>query len=139
MKVQSNDRPEKIQVIGNKTYLNLDIKDISYVAEGDVQVSMFEYEQFMFLNPVSESVLEQTEKNYRLQTIVVTTQNGNTFDGNETARNNMLSAINSAEFIGRTEETWKLADNSSVLVQLPELKEALALSIQEVGNIVKDY
>ena len=41
MKVQSNDRPEKIQVIGNKTYLNLDIKDISYVAEGDVQVSMF--------------------------------------------------------------------------------------------------
>ena len=139
MKVQSNDRPEKIQVIGNKTYLNLDIKDISYVAEGDVQVSMFEYEQFMFLNPVSESVLKQTEKNYRLQTIIVTTQNGNTFDGNETARNNMLSAINSAEFIGRTEETWKLADNSSVLVQLPELKEALALSIQEVGNIVKGY
>lgn len=138
MKVQSNDRPEKIQVIGNKTYLNLDIKDISYVAEGDVQVSMFEYEQFMFLNPVSESVLKQTEKNYRLQTIVVTTQNGNTFDGNETARNNMLSAINSAEFIGRTEETWKLADNSSVLVQLPELKEALALSIQEVGRIVTE-
>lgn len=139
MKVQSNDRPEKIQVIGNKTYLNLDIKDISYVAEDDAQVSMFEYEQFMFLNPVSESVLKQTEKNYRLQTIVVTTQNGNTFDGNETARNNMLSAINSAEFIGRTEETWKLADNSTVLVQLQELKEALALSIQEVGNIVKDY
>ena len=139
MKVQSNDRPEKVQVIGNKTYLNLDIKDISYVAEDDAHVSMFEYKQFMFLNPVSESVLKQTEKNYRLQTIVVTTQNGNTFDGNETARNNMLSAINSAEFIGRTEETWKLADNSTVLVQLPELKEALALSIQEVGNIVKDY
>ncbi len=139
MKVQSNDRPEKIQVIGNKTYLNLDIKDISYVAEDDAQVSMFEYEQFMFLNPVSESVLKQTEKNYRLQTIKVTTQNGNTFDGNETARNNILSAINSAEFIGRTEETWKLADNSTVLVQLQELKEALALSIQEVGNIVKAY
>ena len=33
----------------------------------------------------------------------------------------------------------KLADNSTVIVQLPELKEALALSIQEVGNIVKDY
>lgn len=138
MKVQSNDRPEKIQVIGNKTYLNLDIKDISYVAEGDVQVSMFEYEQFMFLNPVSESVLKQTEKNHRLQTIKVTTQNGNTFDGNETARNNMLSAITSAEFIGKTEEYWKLADNSTVLIQLPELKEALALAIQEVGRIVTE-
>lgn len=136
MKVQSNERPDKVQVVGNKTYLNLDIKDISYVSEDDVQVSMFEYKQFMFLNSVSESVLKQTEKNYRLQTIVVTTQNGNTFDGNETARNNMLSAITSAEFIGKTEEYWKLSDNSTVLVQLPELKEALALSIQEVGNIV---
>lgn len=139
MKVQSNERPDKVQVIGNKTYLNLDIKDISYVDDGDNEISMFEYEQFMFPNPVSEKVLKQTEKDYRLQTIKVTTTNGNEFDGNETARNNILSAITSAEFIGKTEEYWKLADNSTVLVQLPELKEALALSIQEVGNIVKDY
>lgn len=81
----------------------------------------------------------RTEKEDRLSKIVVTTQNGNTFDGNETARNNMLSAITSAEFVGKTEEYWKLADNSTVLIQLPELKEALALAIQEVGNIVKDY
>ena len=139
MKVQSNEIPDKVQVIGNKTYLNLDIKDISYTTEDDIQVSMFEYEQFMFPNSVSEKILKQTEKDYRLQTIKVTTTNGNTFDGNETARNNMLSAITSAEFIGKTEEYWKLADNSTVLVQLPELKEALALSIQEVGNIVTQY
>ena len=139
MKVQSNEKPDKVQVIGDKVYLNLDIKDISYVDNGDNEISMFEYEQFMFLNPVSEKVLKQTEKNYRLQTIKVTSTNGNEFDGNETARNNMLSAITSAEFIGKTEEYWKLADNSTVLVQFPELKEALALSIQEVGNIVKDY
>lgn len=139
MKVQSNEIPDKVQVIGNKTYLNLDIKDISYTTEDDIQVSMFEYEQFMFPNPVSEKVLKQTEKDYRLQTIKVTTTNGNVFDGNETARNNMLSAITSAEFIGKTEEYWKLADNSTVLVQLPELKEALALAIQEVGRIVTEY
>ena len=139
MKVQSNERPDKVQVIGNKTYLNLDIKDISYVDDNGNEISIFEYEQFMFPNPVSEKVLKQTEKNYRLQTIKVTTTNGNTFDGNETARNNMLSVITSAEFIGKTEEYWKLADNSTVLVQLPELKEALALAIQEVGNIVKEY
>lgn len=86
-----------------------------------------------------ENSLKKAEKEERLSKIVVTTSNGNAFDGNETARNNILSAINSAEFIGKTEEYWKLADNSTILVQLPELKEALALSIQEVGNIVKDY
>ena len=62
--------------------------------------------------------------------------NGNTFDGNETARGNMSSAILSAEIIGKTEDTWKLADNTSAVITISELKEALALSIQEVGRIV---
>ena len=72
-----------------------------------------------------------------LNSIKVTTTNGNTFDGNETARVNMTSAILSSEVIGMTEDTWKLADNTEVLVTIDELKEALALSIQEVGRIVK--
>lgn len=90
-------------------------------------------------NIVKEIADRKAEKELRLSQIVVTTTNGNEFDGNETARNNILSAITSAEFMGKTEEYWKLADNSTVLIQLPELKEALALAIQEVGNIVKDY
>ena len=49
----------------------------------------------------------------------------------------MISAILSADLIGKTEETWKLADNSTVLVTLMELKQALALAVQEVGRIVK--
>ena len=136
MKVQSNERPDKVQVMGDKTYLNLDIKDISYSYENSNGVSMFEYIQFKFPHPVSDEVLLKTEKEYKLRTIVVTTQNGNTFDGNETARNNMTSAIISADVIGRTEEYWKLADNTVKLIQLAELKEALALSTQEVGSIV---
>ena len=48
----------------------------------------------------------------------------------------MISAILSADLIGKTEETWKLADNTTVLVTLMELKQALALAIQEVGRIV---
>ena len=82
---------------------------------------------------------KKAEKELRLSQIVITTSNGNMFDGNETARNNMLSAVMSAELINKTEEYWKLADNSTKLVSIDELKEALALSIQEVGNIVKDY
>ena len=75
-------------------------------------------------------------KTQALSTIVVTV-NDKTFDGNETARTNMLSAILSADLIGKTEETWKLADNTKVLVTLVELRQALALAIQEVGRIVK--
>ena len=74
-------------------------------------------------------------KTQALNTIVVTV-NDKTFDGNETARTNMLSAILSADLIGKTEETWKLADNTAVLVTLVELRQALALAIQEVGRIV---
>ena len=74
-------------------------------------------------------------KTQALNTIVVDVD-GKLFDGNETARTNMISAILSADLIGKTEETWKLADNTTVLVALMELKQALALSIQEVGRIV---
>lgn len=62
--------------------------------------------------------------------------NGKVFDGNETARGNMTSAILSAEIIGKTKDTWKLADNTSAVITIDELKQALALSIQEVGRIV---
>lgn len=74
-------------------------------------------------------------KGLALNSITVTV-NGNSFDGNETARGNMSSAILSAEVIGKTEDTWKLADNTSAVITIAELKEALALSIQEVGRIV---
>jgi len=71
-----------------------------------------------------------------LNSIIVTTGSGKVFDGNETARNNMLSAITAANFIGQTTANWKLADNTVALVTLDEVHEALALSIQRVGEIV---
>lgn len=138
MKVNGNNIPEKVEFLGNKTYLNLDIKDVSYTDDNGNDISLFEYEQFVFDKAVSQRVLNQTEKEYRLNTLVVTTSNGNTFDGNLEARTNMTSAILSAEVIGKTEDEWKLADNSKKVIQLSELKEALALAIQEVGIIVKE-
>lgn len=138
MKANGNNRPEKVEFLGNKTYLNLDIKDVSYTDDNGNDISLFEYEQFVFDKAVSQRVLNQTKKEYRLNTLVVTTSNGNTFDGNLEARTNMTSAILSAEVTGKTEDEWKLADNSKKVIQLSELKEALALAIQEVGNIVKE-
>lgn len=75
-------------------------------------------------------------KQLSLSTITVTTSNDNTFDGNETARINMASAIAVADIAGITEKEWKLADNSIKVITLNELKEALLLSIQKVGEIV---
>jgi len=75
-------------------------------------------------------------KTQALSTITVTTASGNVFDGNETARINMLSALQAAEFLNQTQAGWKLADNSVVMVTVAELKEALALAIQRVGEIV---
>jgi hypothetical protein len=76
------------------------------------------------------------DKKEALEAITVTTQSGKTFDGNETARNNMMCAIMTADIIGQTESDWKLADNTVAHITLDELKEALALSIQRVGEIV---
>lgn len=71
-----------------------------------------------------------------LAAITVTTQSGKTFDGNETARTDILSALTTGELIGATSTNWKLADNTVALVTRDELLEALSLAIQEKGRIV---
>ena len=77
----------------------------------------------------------KSAKKIALDNIVVDVD-GKLFDGNETARLNIMSAIQASELFGLNETGWKLADNTAVLVNLAELKTALALSIQEVGRIV---
>ena len=103
------------------------------------------------LNPAKQSELEaqekaiadaqlleqkRAEKQAALDSIIVITKSGRSFDGNETARINMLSAITASEISGQTEAGWKLADNTLAMVNVSEIKEALALSIMRVGQIV---
>ena len=85
-------------------------------------------------------LLEQkrAEKRAALDSIIVVTKSGKSFDGNETARVNMLSAITASEIIGQTKAGWKLADNTLAMVNVSEIKEALALSIIRVGQIVSE-
>lgn len=82
------------------------------------------------------AAIAKAVKQKALAEIVVTTTSGKTFDGNETARLNMLSAITAAGVVGQTSSQWKLADNTVEVVTLDEIKEALALAIQAVGAIV---
>lgn len=71
-----------------------------------------------------------------LNSITVTTQSGKTFDGNETARTDMLVALTVGEWINETQTYWKMANNDTLLVTKEELQEALTLAIQEKGRIV---
>lgn len=78
----------------------------------------------------------KADKVAALNSIVVTTASGKSFDGNEPARLNILSALTAAVFVGQTTAPWKMADNTVEMVTVDELKEALALAITRVGEIV---
>jgi len=73
-----------------------------------------------------------------LKSITVTTSNGNTFDGDDVARVDMLNAILASETLGLTEHPWKLANNEWVTIQIEELKEASALAIMRKGEILAE-
>lgn len=115
--------------IGNGTPEDIEYKQ--WLSEGNTPEPEFSQEE---LDIQKQAVLKQAKAN-KLNTIVVDVD-GIALDGNEVARANMMSTIMSAEIIGQTESPWKLADNTVEIVTIFELKQALALSIQEVGRIV---
>lgn len=103
---------------------------------GEFVVKDFRTEEEIELAKIERIKSElKSAKKLALDNIVVDVD-GKLFDGNETARLNIMSAIQSSELVGLTETGWKLADNTSSVVTQDELKMALALSIQEVGRIV---
>ena len=130
--------PEHISMLRDRCTLygvKLSIDDEKLIEEAMNNFTMPSQEELDKINLDNLKVELKSAKLIALDNIVVDVD-GKLFDGNETARTNMLSAILSADLIGKTEETWKLADNTTVLVTLMELKQALALAIQEVGRIV---
>jgi hypothetical protein len=85
---------------------------------------------------VKAQLLTKQAKIEALSSVKVTTTSGKVFDGRDIDQQRMLSVIISSSVINITETQWKLADNTITTVSLDELKEALALSIQAIGNIV---
>lgn len=132
-------------------YLYPDIKDSEFLLQDNsdgkgVFISKWEYssqqptiEELKAVQVVADALaLAPALKQEALKTLTVTTTSGKVFDGNETARVNMLSAITAAAIIGQTTANWKLADNTTALVTLDEIKEALTLAIKRVGEIVTE-
>ena len=87
--------------------------------------------------PSIEQILlaKKAQRQAIVDAITVTTVTGNTFDGNEEAQSRMSRAIQTAEIAGIESTTWVLANNVPTLVTLPELKEALVLSMQAMGEV----
>lgn len=92
--------------------------------------------------PLSDSDIQaineqnlKAQKQALLDSIIVTTSTGKVFDGREKDVPLMSGAIQAAEVLGLTEHQWKLHDNTVAVVTLLELKEALALAMQKIGEI----
>lgn len=130
--------PEHISMLRDRCLLygvKLSIDDEKLIEEAMNNFTMPSQEELDKINLDNLKAELKSAKLIALDNIVVDVD-GKLFDGNETARLNIMSAIQSSELVGLTETGWKLADNTAVLVNLNELKMALALSTQEVGRIV---
>ena len=130
--------PEHISMLRDRCTLygvKLSIDDEKLIEEAMNNFTMPSQEELDKINLDNLKVELKSAKKIALDNIVVDVD-GKLFDGNETARLNIMSAIQASELVRLNETGWKLADNTAVLVTLEELKMALALSIQEVGRIV---
>lgn len=71
----------------------------------------------------------------QLSVLTVTSSKGNIFDADSQARQDMADAILASDTLGITQTVWRMADDSEVLIDIIELKEAHALAIQEYARI----
>ena len=105
---------------------------IAWISEGNTPDAEFTDAELL----VQAQHVAKQAKIEALASVKVTTTSGKVFDGRDIDQQRMVAAILASSVINITETQWKLADNSIVTVSLDELKEALVLSIQAIGNII---
>lgn len=113
-------------------------KDESLDAE--IRELLVDFEIEAYIEP--EKTTEQIEAEFKLAKqsaldgLSVTTTAGHKFDANTEARLNLTNAIMASDITGISSTNWKLYDNTVIEADLTELKEALTLAIQKVGEVV---
>jgi len=105
---------------------------IAWISEGNTPDAEFTDAELL----VQAQQVAKQEKIEALASVKVTTTSGKVFDGRDIDQQRMVAAIMVSSVVNITETQWKLADNTIATISLDELKEALALSIQAIGNIV---
>jgi hypothetical protein len=84
--------------------------------------------------------IEKRERQEATNAILVTTSQGNVFQGNEVSQSRMSHVLAAyAEELPDSTVDWILADNSVATVTLAELDEALRLSVDSQNAIWMDF
>ena len=107
-----------------------------WIAEGNTPEPEFTDEEVAAKLALETYNTNKAAKELALNSITVEV-NGKVFDGRAKDQVNIMAAIQAAELLNKTEETWVLNDDTKQIVTVDELKLALALSIQRVGEIVR--
>ena len=120
----------------NKVYEYSDLQVKQGLAKDKIAMTPEEIE--LHLNPpkTQEQLEQEAKAEIELQLANLTVEvNGNVFDADKEARQNMADAILASSTLGATETVWRLADNTEQTVTLDELKQAHATAISEYARI----
>ncbi len=100
------------------------------LADGKTPMTAEEVEAHKNPPKTAEQLREEwkAQRAAQVAAIKVTTQAGNTFDGDEVAQERMDRAINNLTRTGTPSVVWVLADNSVIEASVAELIEASALA-----------
>ena len=134
----------------DRTVIDLEIEHpdygwIPYTFCTDTPDDSYDEEVRKYLKNVEIGVYTKTEEQLgferkleienQLSVLKVASSKGNVFDANMVARQNMADAILASDTLGITQTVWRMADNSEVLINISELREAHALAIQAYARI----
>lgn len=110
--------------------------------EDGADVSALTTESYTYINSDGLEVeydmtteIKKAKEQYVNNEMTVTSTAGNKFDANLIARQNIADGILAATTLGLTQTTWRLADNTEVLIDITELKEVQALAIQKYAQV----
>lgn len=130
-----------------KIKVGIDTNDVEQILanmeEGDkvVEMDITNISAYTVINgeivkrPEDSEAIAKAMKYYLVSQIKVTTSLGNTFDGDEISQDRMTRAISISLSTGKVTTRWKLANNTIIEVGLEELREALALTGEEMSKI----
>lgn len=79
------------------------------------------------------------ERAKAVDSIIVTTESGKSFDGDETSQQRMSRAIQTLQIANQTSTSWVLSNNEVAEVSIQELAEALMLAGLEQSRIWMSY
>ena len=107
-----------------------------WIVDGNTPEPEFTEEELVAKLALETYNTTKAAKELALNSITVEV-NGKVFDGRAKDQVNIMAAIQAAELLNKTEETWVLNDDTKEIVTVEELRLALALAIQKVGEIVR--